>query len=63
MVVGRRCLQGLCDAVVVPGEGTERPSSSWCSTERCEKGSRSSTSSFLGFHGAGAVSNCGPSLR
>lgn len=63
MVVGRRCLQGLCDAVVVPGEDTQRLSSSWCSTEGCEKGSRSSTSSFLGFHGVGAVSTCGPSLR
>lgn len=58
VVVGRRCLQGVCDAMVIPGEDAQWLSSSCCSTEQCEKGSRSSTSSFLGFHGAGAASTC-----
>lgn len=58
MVVGRRSLVvggRLGDA---PPWWFLVPSSSWCSTEQCEKGSRNSTSCFLGVHGAETARTC-----
>lgn len=52
---GENVCRGLCDDTVVPHEDTKRASSSLCSIERCEKGSGSPFSFFLGFHGAGAA--------